>query len=166
MSLAVEGFPFGRNQRVSLRLGQRVGMDKLHKQVVLYVKQILESRKSLNNNINPNDVGSKVTAELCKRHASLRMALSQSVSEYMDSKNLLQNENTPSSSSENAKGLFQILHLLVSSCSSREIFDNCITKFFECFDGKNFISLFCMYDALLSWYEGSEVFFLFRTWLS
>ena len=154
-----KGFPF--TKRGSLCSGQLVGMDKLHRQAVLFVKQILENRESLSDDMETNDDGGrKVIVELCKRHASLRMLIAQSVSEYMDSKKLLPNENSQFSPTEDAGGLFQILHLLLNSCRSNKVFDNCVTKFFQCFDGKDYIHFFCRYDALLSWYEGSETFFV------
>ena len=111
--------------------------------------------------MDPNDDdGTKVIAELCKRHASLRTLIAQSVSEYMDSKKRLPNEKNQSSPTEDAGGLFQILHLLLNSCRSNKVFDSCVTKFFQCFDGRDFIDFFCGYDALLSRYKGSETFFV------
>ena len=90
----------------------------------------------------------------------MRTLIAQSVSEYMNSKKRLpKRKKSQSSPTEDAGGLFKSSHLLLNVDQTRFLIV-VSPSFFQCFDGKDFIDFFCGYDALLSWYKGSETFFV------
>ena len=154
-------------------------MDKLYRLARQYVTyNLLHSAsyggRQKGDDVNNNNSRTNVISQLCKKHQILRMVISETVVKYMkreskDGINSGGQTNSASGSkkaeqavpfSASADSLFDILHLLVYSVKSKDIFDNAIGTFFHQFMFNDFVNIFEIYNVLLSRYEASESFYV------